>query len=173
MGVNLETGNTGIDPCASHGDPPTRLCSSHGHPPPGRPKIVLRPSKIIHFWFHEGIRHESDFVSVSASIWVPFWRAWERQKLGFRIGGLHFLQSSGDARWDAVSVALSGGLGQDSALFWASCLCIWSLQPTWTPPTSPAAGMETPSPGVQKSSSGLQKSYMLHFTRVSGINPTL
>ena len=120
-------------------DPPHEPRSGHGDPLPGRSKIVLRSSKIIYVAFHEGIRDKSDFVSVSVSIMVPFWRAWERQKWGFRVGGLHFLQISGDARWDAVLVAFSDGLGQDSELFWASRLPLWSLQPksTWTP--SPTA----------------------------------
>ena len=46
----------------------------------------------------EGIQDKLDFEGVLASIFGRFLKASERQKLGFRIGGVYFLRISGDAR---------------------------------------------------------------------------
>ena len=45
-----------------------------------------------------GIQDETDFEGVLASILRRFLKALEHQKLGFRIGGVHFLRMSGVVR---------------------------------------------------------------------------
>ena len=46
----------------------------------------------------EGIQDKLDFEGVLASIFGRFLKASERQKLGFRIGGVYFLRISGVVR---------------------------------------------------------------------------
>ena len=48
--------------------------------------------------FQEGIQDEADLEGVLASILGRFLKARERQKLGFRMGGLHFLRILGVGR---------------------------------------------------------------------------
>ena len=54
--------------------------------------------KLYFLGFQEGIQDNDDFESVLASIFGRFLKASERQKLGFRIGGVHFLRISGVVR---------------------------------------------------------------------------
>ena len=55
-------------------------------------------SKIVFLGFQEGIQDHTDFEGVLASILRRFLKASEGQKLGFRIGGVHFLRMSGVVR---------------------------------------------------------------------------
>ena len=53
------------------------------------------------WWFlglQEGIQDNPDFEGVLASIFGRFFKGNERQKIGFRIRGVHFLRTSGVAR---------------------------------------------------------------------------
>ena len=54
--------------------------------------------KLYFLGFQEGIQDNPDFESVLASIFGRFFKGNERQKLGFRIGGVHFLRISGVVR---------------------------------------------------------------------------
>ena len=54
--------------------------------------------KLYILGFQEGIQDNDDFEGVLASIFARFLKASERQKLGFRIGGVYFLRISGVVR---------------------------------------------------------------------------
>ena len=54
--------------------------------------------KLYFLGFQEGIQDNDDFEGVLASIFGRFVKASERQKLGFRMGGVYFLRISGVVR---------------------------------------------------------------------------
>ena len=54
--------------------------------------------KLYILGFQEGIQDNDDFENVLASICARLLKASERQKLGFRIGGVYFFRMSGVLR---------------------------------------------------------------------------
>ena len=59
---------------------------------------TFQHQKLYFLGFQEAFQDHTDFEGVLASILRRFLKASEGQKLGFRIGGVHFLRISGVVR---------------------------------------------------------------------------